>query len=64
MDRLDTTDTAKSSLRLKRKRADWDDELRARFLRLTPIRCSSAEALVLTAKRFPHKRIMSMQLLP
>ncbi len=35
--RMDTTDTVKSSLRLKRKRADWDDELRTRFLGLTPI---------------------------
>ena len=30
--RMDTTDTVKSSLRLKRKRAAWDDELRARFM--------------------------------
>lgn len=35
--RMDTTDTVKSSLRLKRKRAAWDDELRARFLGLMPL---------------------------
>lgn len=35
--RMDTTDTVKSSLRLKRKRAAWDDGLRTRFLGLTPI---------------------------
>lgn len=33
--RVDTTDTIKSSLRLKRKRAAWDDELRMRFLGLS-----------------------------
>ena len=43
--RMDTSDTVKSSLRLKRKRAAWDDELRTRFLGLRPLRCSSAEAL-------------------
>jgi len=43
--RMDTTDTVKSSLQLKRKRADWDDELRTRFLGLTPIGCPSAEAM-------------------
>ena len=35
--RMDTTDTVKSSLRLKRKRAAWDDELRTRFLGLKPL---------------------------
>ena len=35
--RMDTTDTVKSSLRLKRKRAAWDDDLRMRFLGLTPL---------------------------
>lgn len=35
--RMDTTDKVKSSLRLKRKRAAWDDELRRRFLGLTPL---------------------------
>lgn len=35
--RMDTTDKVKSSLRLKRKRAAWDDELRAGFLGLKPI---------------------------
>jgi hypothetical protein len=34
---MDTTDTVKSSLRLKRKRAAWDDDLRMRFLGLTPL---------------------------
>lgn len=33
--RIDMTDTVKSSLRLKRKRAAWDDELRMRFLGLS-----------------------------
>lgn len=32
--RIDTTDTVKSSLRLKRKRAAWDDDLRRRLLGL------------------------------
>ena len=35
--RMDTTDTVKSSLRLKRKRAAWDDELRTRFLGFHPL---------------------------
>lgn len=35
--RMDTTDTVKSSLRLKRKRAAWDDDLRMRFLGLSPL---------------------------
>ncbi len=35
--RIDATDTVKSSLRLKLKRAAWDDELRMRFLGLTSI---------------------------
>lgn len=35
--RMDTTDKIKSSLRLKRKRAAWDDELRMRLLGLTRI---------------------------
>ena len=35
--RMDTTDTVKSSLRLKRKKAAWDDELRMRFLGITPL---------------------------
>lgn len=35
--RTDTTDKVKSSLRLKRKRAAWDDELRMRFLGLRPL---------------------------
>jgi predicted transposase YbfD/YdcC len=35
--RMDTTDKVKSSLRLKRKRAAWDDELRMRFLGLRPL---------------------------
>ena len=35
--RMDTTDKIKSSLRLKRKRAAWDDDLRTRFLGLTPL---------------------------
>jgi len=32
--RMDTSDTVKSSLRLKRKRAAWDDALRTRFMGL------------------------------
>jgi len=35
--RMDMTDTVKSSLRIKRKRAAWDHGLLARFLGLTPI---------------------------
>lgn len=35
--RMDTTDSVKSSLRLKRKRAAWDDDLRMHFLGLTPL---------------------------
>jgi predicted transposase YbfD/YdcC len=35
--RMDTTDSVKSSLRLKRKRAAWDDELRARFMGLVTL---------------------------
>ena len=35
--RMDTTDKVKSSLRLKRKRAAWDNELRRRLLGLTPL---------------------------
>ena len=35
--RMDTTDAVKSSLRLKRKRAAWDDDLRTYFLDLTPL---------------------------
>ncbi len=35
--RMDATNRVKSSLRLKRKRAAWDDELRMRFLGLTPL---------------------------
>ena len=35
--RMDTTDTVKSSLRLKRKRAAWNDQLRMRFLGLSPL---------------------------
>ena len=35
--RMNTTDKVKSSLRLKRKRAGWDDELRMRFLGLIPL---------------------------
>jgi hypothetical protein len=34
---MDTTDMVKSSLRLKRKRAAWDDDLRRLFLGLTPL---------------------------
>ena len=42
--RMESTDAVKSSLRLKRKRAAWDDVLRMRFLGLNPLCCSSAEA--------------------
>ncbi len=35
--RMDTMDIAKSSLRLKRKRAAWDDDLRMRYLGLSPL---------------------------
>ena len=35
--RLDTTDKTKCSLRMKRKRAAWDDDIRARILGLTPL---------------------------
>lgn len=35
--RMDTTDSVKSSLRLKRKRAAWDDDLRMNFLGLKPL---------------------------
>ena len=35
--RMDTTDAVKFSLRLKRKRAAWDDDLRTHFLGLTPL---------------------------
>jgi predicted transposase YbfD/YdcC len=35
--RLDTTDKTKASLRLKRKGAAWDDELRMNMLGLTPL---------------------------
>jgi predicted transposase YbfD/YdcC len=35
--RLDTSDTTKTSLRLKRKRAGWDDDLRAKILGLTEL---------------------------
>ena len=35
--RLDTTDKTKTSLRLKRKGAAWDDDARMRILGLTPI---------------------------
>jgi len=34
--RLDTTDKTKASLRLKRKGAAWDDDVRTRILGLTP----------------------------
>lgn len=43
--RLDKTDQKKGSLRLKRKRAAWDDDLRMAMLGFKPLRCSSAEAL-------------------
>ena len=35
--RLDTTDKAKASLRLKRKRAAWDDDIRMNMLGLNPL---------------------------
>jgi predicted transposase YbfD/YdcC len=35
--RLDTTDKTKASLRLKRKGAAWDDDLRMNMLGLTPL---------------------------
>lgn len=35
--RMDTTDTVKSSLRQKRKRAAWNGELRSRFMGLSPL---------------------------
>jgi predicted transposase YbfD/YdcC len=35
--RLDTTDTAKCSLRIKRKRAAWDDDVRMNMLGLKPL---------------------------
>jgi hypothetical protein len=35
--RLDTTDKTKCSLRMKRKRAAWDDNIRAKILGLTPL---------------------------
>ena len=35
--RMNTSDKVKSSLRLKRKRAAWDDDLRMRFLGLKPL---------------------------
>ena len=35
--RSDTADKVKSSLRLKRKRAAWDADLRMQFLGLTPL---------------------------
>ena len=35
--RIDTSDKVKSSLRLKRKRAAWDEDLRMRFLGLSPL---------------------------
>lgn len=35
--RADTTDKAKTSLRLKRKRAAWSDDVRANMLGLTPL---------------------------
>ncbi len=43
--RLDTTDKTKASLRLKRKGAAWDEDVRARILGLTPQWHPSAEAL-------------------
>ena len=35
--RADTTDTAKTSLRLKRKRAAWDDDIRMKMLGIHPL---------------------------
>lgn len=35
--RLDKTDTVKTSLRLKRKRAAWDDDIRMKMLGLRPL---------------------------
>ena len=35
--RLDATDNTKTSLRLKRKRAAWDDDARLRILGLRPL---------------------------
>lgn len=33
----DKTDTAKTSLRLKRKRAAWDDDIRMKMLGIQPL---------------------------
>ena len=35
--RADKTDTAKTSLRLKRKRAAWDDDIRMKMLGIQPL---------------------------
>ena len=35
--RADKTDTAKTSLRLKRKRAAWDDDIRMKMLGIHPL---------------------------
>ena len=35
--RTDKTDNAKASLRQKRKRAAWDDEIRMRMLGISPL---------------------------
>ena len=35
--RTDKTDTAKTSLRLKRKRAAWDDDIRMKMLGIQPL---------------------------
>jgi predicted transposase YbfD/YdcC len=35
--RADKTDTAKTSLRLKRKRAAWDDDIRMKMLEIYPL---------------------------
>jgi len=35
--RLDSTDKTKCSLRMKRKKAAWDDNIRAKILGLTPL---------------------------
>ncbi len=43
--RADKTDTAKTSLRLKRKRAAWDDDIRMKMLGIQPLWRARAETL-------------------
>ena len=52
--RADKTDTAKTSLRLKRKRAAWDDDIRMKMLGIHPLLLSSAMAL---AEAWSHHAI-------